>query len=162
METKINSTSPSRDHQPSTRFTVYVDKNPAADIADKFFDEHQIRALKFKCRAWSAVGRATSRTNLEAMIPVLCSRFSLSPADFELKYSRKAGCACGCSPGFVGKLLTNSLHRELSRTNVWMDVSPSEAALTLLRAECIKQGRKLPAEIAAQAAPSFSNSSSSI
>jgi len=152
------------DHRRSAdRFIVYRESS-AAQVADKFFDDHEIFSLKFKCKAWNKVCRTAEAADISAIVPALCERFKLTPADMEIRFSRTAGCKCGCSPGFVGKL--SKFVPGLSGKNVWMRLAPSDDAMTLLRAECIRQAAKLPAEIAAHApAPApvvFSNATSAI
>ena len=39
------------------------------------------------------------------------------PADTKVRWSQKAGCSCGCSPGFV---ITNPQYRP---TNYWVDIN---------------------------------------
>jgi hypothetical protein len=75
--------------------------------------------------------------------------------EVEVKFSRKAGCPCGCSPGYVGKIIqgghgTDKDGNTLNRADVWLtedDLTADETATIV--AYAAKQAVKLPAEIAA-------------
>jgi hypothetical protein len=140
-------------HDPESRrgnnkFVLYV-TSPLADLIDKeFFRKHRIWDLEFKCAAWAAVARTATAEIIAEASPVLAARFSIPQEALTLAFSRKAGCSCGCSPGYVGTLTRSDFVQDLSRSNVWMDVACSAVALERVTAEMNKQAARLPAEIA--------------
>jgi len=57
-------------------------------------------------KAWKAYNRAEVRT-MKAGLLEANAAFNFLPADgWELTFSRKAGCSCGCSPAFILKTST--------------------------------------------------------
>jgi len=71
---------------------IFVDSN-INDLIDDWFRENEIHKLDFKCKTWSSLKRkATSM-----ILPELRKISGVEGA----KYSHKAGCQCGCSPGYI-------------------------------------------------------------
>jgi hypothetical protein len=132
----------------SVSFRVFTDGDVPRDTTSVWFDENNIRSLKFKCKAWNAVARAGTKISCKQIVPVIAERFKLQPDQFELSFSLKAGCPCGCSPGYVGKVLVPSYYGELSRANVWMNgIVLSDADRVAYDKVAEKQKVKLAAEI---------------
>lgn len=128
------------------RFNVFTDGDKPRDITSEWFDENKIGSLKFKCRSWNAVARAGTKISERLMVPVIAKEFGLKPEEFTLRFSRTAGCSCGCSPGYVGKLVAHN--PKLSRHNVWMkDIPLSDEDRKAYDAVCAKQKVKLEKEI---------------
>jgi hypothetical protein len=146
MPTITNVRPDPKDIRNNLRFNVFTDDDKPRDVTSEWFDANGIGALKFKCKAWSAVGRAGTKISEAKMAPVIAERFGLKPDDFTLHFSVKAGCSCGCSPGYVGKL--KAYHPELSRANVWMkDIPFTDADKAVYDAVCARQTAKLKQEI---------------
>jgi hypothetical protein len=83
-------------------FNVYRESNLTKAI-DKFFSDNEIYALGFKCKTWSRLGNKVTRIEAEAIRSLL-----KLPDTVEIKWSAKAGCSCGCSPGFKVRKAKNS------------------------------------------------------
>jgi len=79
----------------SGRNVVYV-KSPLDKVADDFFHEHKIYNLDFKCHTWNKVCRIVTQQHTTALK-------QLFPDATSIKFSAKAGCSCGCSPGYLVK-----------------------------------------------------------
>jgi hypothetical protein len=132
------------------KFRVYTERDVPADASTAWFDANGIRTLKFKCKAWDAVRRMSTKITIEELVPAIATRFKLKPEQFELRFSFKAGCSCGCSPGYVGKLL--NYDSEFSRSNVWVEgVQLTEANKARLDVVIAKQNANLAKEIAEHA-----------
>jgi hypothetical protein len=84
-------------------FNVYADSNLSSAI-DEFFTANKIYGLSFKCRTWTKLKNFVSRVEAAS----LKERFSLEDSA-AVKYSHKAGCSCGCSPGFQVRKTRKSL-----------------------------------------------------
>jgi len=68
-------------------------------------------------KRWRAYNRQTvaiKRTFAEAVLPAACEALGV-PHPGSLSFNRKAGCSCGCSPGFQGGRMG---------FNVWVTVEP--------------------------------------
>ena len=52
-----------------------------------------------------AMRRKRPIKEFRALIPEVCAAVGLNMADHKFSWSQKAGCSCGCSPGFVVKHL---------------------------------------------------------
>ena len=130
------------------RFTVSVD-GPMNDLIEQeFFQKYNIGSLDFKCAAWSRVTGAATKATIAALKPVLAKHAGLKPENLDLHYSRYAGCSCGCSPGYVGKIINAPWYDGiLRRAYVFMDVVPSELAMAHVRTVMEDAAAKLPNEI---------------
>ena len=140
-----------RDDKPRAsydRFTVSVD-GPMNDLIDKeFFSKHEIYNLDFKCSAWSRVTGAATKAIVAALKPVLAAHVGLKPENLDLHFSRYAGCSCGCSPGYIGKIIGAPGYAGiLRRSLVFMEVVTSELAMAHVRAVMEDAAAKLPNEI---------------
>lgn len=114
---------------------VYVDCS-ITDLVDKeFYSKHKLWELNFKCETWSSVKRMASKYTAEALK-------TLFPTD-TIKYSAKAGCSCGCSPGYR---ITHSGSSFASHDH-WVDVTHDEDVLNKVREELVCFERKLEQEI---------------
>lgn len=76
-----------------TRPRVYVSSN-LDELVDGWFTENRIFELQFKCKTWDSIVRRANRIINAAVIA------NIEEAD-SCSYSRKAGCSCGCSPGYI-------------------------------------------------------------
>lgn len=88
---------------------VYV-SSEITDVVDNFFFENEICSLKFKCRTWNALKKKATGMNIEALKTIFGEKASI-------KYSSKAGCSCGCSPGYVVK---GDIPRQYYNSDVWV------------------------------------------
>lgn len=136
----------------ATRFTVYTD-GKARNIADReYFTKHEIYKLNFKCASWARVGGFAAAIEASKAAEAIKAAFGVN---VELKFSQKAGCSCGCSPGFVGKILSDNPFSarhggtSLSRASVWMNVPITKEEEASIVACAVKWAAKLPAEIEA-------------
>ena len=66
----------------------------------------------------------------------------------DLHFSRYAGCSCGCSPGYVGKIIgAPGYAGNLRRSRVFMEVAATEEELNKVRAVMNQAAAALPDEI---------------
>lgn len=106
----------------SDGFNVFTSSN-LSDTIDEFFTKNKIYSLPFKCRTWTKLKNFVSKVEETA----LKNEFSLEESAV-VKYSHKAGCSCGCSPGFrVRKTETFRNHDVFVKLDY--DISSLEAAL---------------------------------
>ena len=94
---------------------VYVESK-LDKVVDAWYDKHEIYNLPFKCKTWGKVKTLASKEHTKALK-------ELFPDAHSIKFSSKAGCRCGCSPGYIVKHEPNTYGR-----NFWVDmlVTPEE------------------------------------
>ena len=92
------------------RNIIYIE-SPFDNAVDKFATENGVWNLDFKSKVWSSVCKQATKTNLKALK-------ELFPDATSIKFSRKAGCSCGCSPGYIMRLEPNVRGRHF-----WVDVT---------------------------------------
>ena len=96
---------------------VYVENNALYDRIDKWFNDNSVSALHVKSRAWRRVSRVAERI----IASHIARHFGADPKT--VKWSRKCGCSCGCSPGFrIHDAPTNYRHK-----TAWVEFVPSTA-----------------------------------
>jgi hypothetical protein len=131
MKATLTKTTPvqnSRRAKPS-RSLVYVN-SPFDDIVDEFGSRHKIWNLDFKSKTWSAVCREATKYNIKALKTIF-------PEAVSIKFSAKAGCSCGCSPGYIVKTNSTSLG-----TNNWADIEASQVVKDMFRLSIFSARRK--------------------
>ena len=116
------------------RSVVYVDCSITELVDKEFYTKHKIWDLNFKCKTWSAVKRLASKYATVALQP-------LFPND-AIKYSDKAGCSCGCSPGYH---ITHN--GSSSSKDIWVSITHDEDTLNKVRNELVVFEDKLQREI---------------
>lgn len=77
----------------SDGFNVFVESNLTRYIDKYFFDKHEIMGLDFKCRSWSKLQRKIDKI-------VIAELKAIFGENCNIAFSAKAGCKCGCSPGY--------------------------------------------------------------
>ena len=87
------------DHQVK-RSRVYVSSN-LIDLVDDWFMNREIYKLKFKSKSWTSVSRKVNRM-INKIIVDNIEKVNKST------YSKRCGCQCGCSPGYILDGHTNS------------------------------------------------------
>lgn len=112
------------------RNLVYI-KSPFDDIADEFASAHGVWNLPFKSKTWSKICREATKINIQAFK-------HLFPDAVSIKFSAKAGCRCGCSPGYIVK--TDSY---LKGTNNWVTIEVSQVVRDTFRAGIFSLRRKV-------------------
>jgi hypothetical protein len=120
------------------RSLVYIE-SPFDKIADEFASQYGIFCLQFKCKAWSQVCRMATKNAVQALKEIF-------PNALEIKFSSKAGCSCGCSPGYVVKENTNDYGK-----NHWVTIEATDEEIASFK-ETIYNSKivsKLNAEIVA-------------
>lgn len=75
---------------------AYLESNLSEHLDNDLFDVLRIRSLNFKCKAWSKAVSASSKIQAKNIKELL-----QLPEATKVVYSSKAGCSCGCSPGYV-------------------------------------------------------------
>jgi hypothetical protein len=124
----------------SGRNLVYIE-SPFDKVADNFAAQHSIFGLQFKCKTWSKVCRLATKAATKALK-------ELFPNALSIRFSAKAGCNCGCSPGYIVKEKTNEYGK-----NHWVTIEATEEEVSSFK-EQINSTRivsELQAEIAAAA-----------
>ncbi len=148
--TKVSSGSSKRNQRLGhTKFVCYTD-GAARDVADsEFFSKHDIGSLPFKSHCWNRVGRFAARIEADLAVEAIKARFGV---EVELTFSAKAGCSCGCSPGFIGTIVGDWTAKDsvtgfgLSRSTVFVKEVVTDADVAEIKAVCVKEAAKLPAE----------------
>lgn len=127
-------------------FRAYSD-GAARNIADaEYFTKHNICSFDFKCKSWGRVGAFAARMEADAIAKAVEAAYPGTKV--EVKFSRTAGCSCGCSPGFVGKITElKEGHRELCRATVYVKETLEEGEAEAIKAYADKQALGLPKEI---------------
>jgi hypothetical protein len=123
---------------PSKRFSIIYIESPLNNVADKFAMEHNIYHAPFKSKTWSKVCQLTSKQHVKALK-------ELFPESSTIRFSAKAGCRCGCSPGYVMKYD----HPNQFGRVFWVDIEPTETEVTELKNKLGKLAGEFAAEYAA-------------
>lgn len=109
----ITKTLPSQDRRGrakhGTRSVVYVNTE-LNNIVDEFAEKHGIFRLQFKSKTWGKLTRMVNRAVVEELRRVFKDTTS------KFHFSARAGCACGCSPGYI------MTHEVAPQANHWVDV----------------------------------------
>ena len=105
------------------RAIVYLQKSPLDKVADEWFTKNDISRLNFKCKTWDKVCRIVNKAQADLLKELF------SEGVKSITYSRKAGCGCGCSPGFVVKYDNNNV----SGRWFWVDLEATEEELNVYR-----------------------------
>lgn len=150
---KVNRPTSRKDWSRSaTRFTVYTD-GVARDLADHvYLTKHALWNHNFRIPSWGRVAGVATKIEAAAAKAAVEARFP--GVKVELKFSRTAGCGCGCSPGYVGKIVegvsaVDADGNLLSRADLWASEVISFAEIATVKAAALKAAAKLPQEIAA-------------
>jgi hypothetical protein len=123
MKATLTKTAPvqnSRRQKPG-RNIVYIE-SPFDTIADEFASKHNVWNLPFKSKTWSKICSEATKINAKALKEIF-------PEAVSIKFSAKAGCACGCSQGYIVK--TNST---LLGQNHWVTIEASQVEQDVFRA----------------------------
>ena len=88
---------------------VYVE-SPLDSVVDQWFDKHGVYSLPFKCKTWNKVKSLATKVNIKVLK-------ELFPEALNIRFSRTAGCRCGCSQGYIIKHEPNQRGR-----NFWVNV----------------------------------------
>jgi hypothetical protein len=113
---------------------AYVNSS-VGKVVDEFFHDNKIYALKFKCNTWNALKRKAVESDI-ADLKIIFGE------EAEIRWSKTAGCSCGCSPGYV---VDGKIDGKYRNSDVWIDIDSSTAHLVKLLPDFTK---KLTAEIA--------------
>lgn len=140
MKATLTKTAPvqnSRRQNPG-RNIVYIE-SPFDTIADEFASKHEVWNLPFKSKTWSKICSEATKINAKALKEIF-------PEAVSIKFSAKAGCACGCSQGYIVK--TNST---LPGQNHWVTIEASQVEQDVFRAGILslRRAMDLQDEIAA-------------
>jgi hypothetical protein len=117
-----------RTHQRGTRFiengfNVFT-ASSVGNVADEWFNANEVYGLKFKSKTWSNVKRLAAKTDIAALHAMF------GPA-CEIKYSRTAGCSCGCSPGYTVRKCKDSGNHDLHNHDVFVSLNTNDEAKEL-------------------------------
>jgi hypothetical protein len=123
------------------RSLIYVE-SPLDKVANEFALTHGVYNLSFKCKTWSKVCRQVTKTHIVELKKMF-------PEALDIKFSAKAGCSCGCSPGYVMKHEPNQRGK-----NFWVNIEASEMEINLVRTSinCARLRYELKEEVDAHKA----------
>ena len=107
------------------RAIVYVDSG-LNDMLDKEIFMPHVSNLDYESKAWNSICRSVNKLISTAIKQHL-------GADYQVTFSRKAGCNCGCSPGYIVKRHGDYTQPGLRHTDMWMDVEFDEQELETFR-----------------------------
>lgn len=91
---------------------VYIGDCEITEIADDFFMKNEIFLLDFKCKTWAKIRRKVTSIHRPILLDYLNGE--------KVSYSAKAGCQCGCSPGYI----VDSI--EFTNRSLWGDFEFTE------------------------------------
>ena len=97
-------------------FNVYVESN-VTTLIDKFFSDHKIYSLGFKCKTWNRMVSMAQKIEVAAM-----KEFFGADDGLDIKYSHKTGCSCGCSPGFKVRKAFSPAVADYKNCDVWLNL----------------------------------------
>ena len=132
MKATLTKTAPvqnSRRQKPG-RNIVYIE-SPFDTIADEFASKHNVWNLPFKSKTWSKICSEATKINAKALKEIF-------PEAVSIKFSAKAGCACGCSQGYIVK--TNST---LQGQNHWVTIEATQVEQDVFRAGILSLRRAM-------------------
>jgi len=120
---------------------VYV-SSPLIEAVSDFYSEHRVFAMRTKSKVWTVIGRKLSRMiNAKLKDEFGCAH---------VMFSHKAGCSCGCSPGW--KTMRGSVNgTPLDGSNAWVTVTPTDEELTEFTKWVKAQGSDFLAEASTDA-----------
>jgi hypothetical protein len=114
--TTIRPDSQSRSNNP-LRCKVFVKlTDDFEDPISKFYND-KIWKLKFKSKAWAWLTKQRSKLVIDALQRDVFG----SDGAAKIQFNAKAGCSCGCSPGFIVDL-TDKVAAQYRRANVWVNI----------------------------------------
>ena len=106
---------------------VYIKKTAIDTIINKWFSDNEIYSLDFKCKTWTWL---TARRNA-LIASKIHSLLGLEESQ-KAKFSRTAGCHCGCSPGFLIKRGNKNERRIMvdgqAYSSIWVNIDTDEYA----------------------------------
>ena len=123
---KVTTTKAKRVYSPRNQFgnraIVYVNSKFDSMLDKDIFMPYVID-LEYESKAWKSICRSANKLVAAAIKEHL-------QADYKVTYSRKAGCNCGCSPGFIVARHGDYTQPFLMHTEMWMDVEIEDVELT--------------------------------
>jgi len=105
-------------HEKSSKGRLYVDSN-ALDLVIDWYSNNEIWKLNQKSKAWGKVKRAATS--------LVCGQLKTIKGVESAVFSNRAGCACGCSPGYI--VTGTSWYRKYA----WVDLTFEESELNKLK-----------------------------
>lgn len=136
----INITSMNRDHDRkgfrNNKLHMYVGNTELHALADEWFSENGISELQVKSAAWGRIVGYINRTiakKIETHFDaenVKESKSDRPVPSVKARYSRKCGCSCGCSPGFI---VDGCLSVATYRADAWADVHVTKAEIEYMK-----------------------------
>lgn len=117
------------EYQNRNHTTVFIDSSDVQimNIMQEFYMEHELHSMRVRSKAWNSIVRNGTKIIREKLAQLL----EVSPHD--IYYSSKAGCSCGCSPGYIVK---NTYSMPIQRQKIWVKISDG---ITLQEVEKFKQ-----------------------
>lgn len=100
-------------YHPNGCMKLFVDNNAISKICDDWFEANNIRDMQVKSSAWDFI----CKTAFGMIEQKIAKHFSIDPKF--VRYSRKCGCSCGCSPGYNVRLPAG---HDQANHNAWANV----------------------------------------
>lgn len=126
MNATITTTKPVRNRYGVTKHgrhsVVYVN-TPLNDVVDEFARAHGVFGLSFRSKTWTRLCKMVHKRTTQALEPL----FKDVAQGF--RFSHRAGCACGCSPGYI------MTHVMGPRADHWVEVKCAPEELEEFRAQ---------------------------
>lgn len=112
-------------------FCLFIDgKSDALDIGDSLFHEHKIWSIRQKVKTYRRIQTQCTKELIADL------RTIPGFENLDIRWSRTAGCSCGCSPGFRVKGLTSdSVAYKLNNSDVWVKSKLKPIKLSNLKAK---------------------------
>ena len=87
------------------------------DVINDWFNENELYAIRFKSKTWSRLFKQISKIEGVAIAKSLTELTHCNVLG--INFSRKAGCSCGCSPGYLVKGLLGKSYWFEYETEAW-------------------------------------------
>ena len=121
-------------------FNVYVESN-VTELADKWYNDNNLRSAPFKSKAWAKVMKACNKLNIKALR-------TLFGDNCDITYSHYTGCSmCPCSPGFRVRKCIDSAAKEFFNKDIWVIIKAEKNELSELKEVLIKASALLEQEM---------------
>lgn len=118
---------------PSSKVVVYVENSAIMDIANQWFDCNEVYSMPLS-NTWNQVRRILNKLHTQAIGELL-------PYAHSIRFSQKAGCFCGCSPGYIVKYSVPITGKEY-----WVDIKTTKEEQDSFTAKLDKLVSKLEKE----------------
>lgn len=128
------------------KVVVYSERNKLSELLGAWFVTHKVNDMTFRCATWTWLKKQVSDIEAAKITSLLGLDNDVHPV-----FSHKAGCNCGCSPGFVLKTNGRNIHSLIWSTgrvsSVCVTLEPTAQDLVLVEAACLQADKRLVMEL---------------